>query len=116
ILRAHSRRNRDAQQQAHGRNASHTQPSAHNVPQRAQPQSTDPPFTLMISPQRKLAKSDARNRIGPAISSAVAARPSGIAVAMALPPDLVLITGFDISVATQPGATEFTRMLCRASS
>ena len=35
----------------------------------------------MISPVMKLAKSEARKRIGPAISSAVAGRPSGIAAA-----------------------------------
>src|SRR5277367_2034128 len=81
-----------------------------------QPHKTDPPFTLMISPVRKLARSEARNRIGPAISSAVAGRPRGIAAATAFTPAFVEITGFDISVATQPGAIEFTRMLCCASS
>src|SRR5277367_4727154 len=81
-----------------------------------QPHKTDPPFTLMISPVRKLARSEARNRIGPAISSAVAGRPSGIAAATAFTPAFVEITGFDMSVATHPGAIEFTRMLCLASS
>ncbi len=58
-------------------------------PNELQPHKTDPPFTLMISPVRKLANSDARKRIGPAISSAVAARPSGIAAATALAPAFV---------------------------
>src|SRR3989442_7936796 len=52
----------------------------------------------------------------PAISSAVAARPRGIAALIALAPSLVLMTGLDMSVETQPGATQFTRMLWRASS
>src|SRR2546426_2607377 len=78
-----------------------------------QPHRMDPPFTLMISPVRKLARSEARKRMEPAISSAVAARPRGIAALIALAPSLVLMTGLDMSVETQPGATQFTRMLWR---
>ncbi len=64
----------------------------------------------------KLARSEARNKIGPAISSGVPGRPSAIAAAIAFPPAFEWITGFDMSVATQPGATQFTKMLCRANS
>src|SRR5947207_14927624 len=68
----------------------------------------------MSSPVMKLARSDATKRMGPAISSAVAARPRGITVEAIFWPALVSSTGTDISVAAQPGATEFTRILCRA--
>src|ERR1700687_2138634 len=44
------------------------------------PHRTEPPFTLMTSPVMKLARSEATKRIGPAISSAVAARPRGMTV------------------------------------
>src|SRR6516162_3790274 len=74
------------------------------------PHRTEPPFTFRISPVMKLARSDARNRIGPAISSAVAARPSGITLAAIFRPAFVFSTGFDMSVATHPGATLFTRI------
>src|SRR5437660_12158352 len=70
----------------------------------------------MISPVMKLARSEATKRIGPAISSAVAARPRGITVDAIFWPALVSSTGTDISVATQPGAKQCTRILCRASS
>src|SRR5882724_1263985 len=80
------------------------------------PQSTEPPFTLMISPVMKLARSDAANRIGPAISSAVPGRPSGIAPATIFCPAFDSSTALDISVATHTGATQFTKMLCRANS
>src|SRR4029077_12740711 len=42
----------------------------------SQPHNTEPPFTFKISPVMKLARSEARKRIGPATSSAVAARPN----------------------------------------
>src|SRR4029077_1950878 len=80
------------------------------------PHKTEPPFTLMISPVMKLARSEATKRMGPAISSAVAARPSGMTEEAIFWPAFVSSTGLDMSVATQPGATEFTRMLFRASS
>src|SRR6266481_4304122 len=80
------------------------------------PHRTEPPFTLMISPVMKLARSEATKRMGPAISSAVAARPRGMTEEAIFWPAFVSSTGLDMSVATQPGATEFTRMLCRASS
>src|ERR1043165_9580959 len=85
-------------------------------PCKSYPQSTEPPFTLMISPVMKLARSEATNKIGPAISSAVAARPSGIAAAAIFCPALVSSTGLDMSVATHPGATGFTKIPCGASS
>src|SRR5260370_8964996 len=68
----------------------------------------------MTSPVMKLAKSEATKRMGQAISSAVAARPRGIAVEAILWPALDSSTALDMSVVTQPGATEFTRMLWRA--
>src|SRR5215471_8522500 len=80
------------------------------------PHKTAPPFTLMTSPVMKLARSEAAKRIGPAISSGVPARRNGITVVAIFWPALVSSTGLDISVATQPGATQFTRILCRASS
>src|ERR1700747_559272 len=43
------------------------------------PHSTAPPFILSTSPVTKVARSEAKNRIGPAISTAVATRPMGIA-------------------------------------
>src|SRR5258706_15111670 len=83
---------------------------------RLHPQSTEPPFTLMISPVMKLARSEATKRIGPATSSAVAARPSGIAAATIFCPALESSTALDMSVATHPGATEFTRIPYGANS
>src|SRR6202158_6104849 len=80
------------------------------------PHKTEPPFTLMTSPVMKLARSEATKRIGPAISSAVAARPRGMTVVAIFWPALDSSTALDMSVATQPGATAFTRILCRASS
>src|SRR5258708_21958910 len=68
----------------------------------------------MTSPVMKLARSEATKRMGPAISSAVAARPRGMTVEAIFWPALDSSTAFDMSVATQPGATEFTRMLWRA--
>src|SRR5258708_30332599 len=67
----------------------------------------------MTSPVMKLARSEATKRMGPAISSAVAARPRGMTVEAIFWPALDSSTAFDMSVATQPGATEFTRMLWR---
>src|SRR5260370_23401000 len=80
------------------------------------PHKTEPPVTLMTSPVMKLARSEATNRMGPAISSGVAARPRGMTVEAIFWPALDSRTALDMSVATQPGATEFTRILCRASS
>src|SRR5256885_1347810 len=88
----------------------------HHPVEKSYPHNTEPPFTLMTSPVMKLARPDAANKIGPAISSAVAGRPSGIAAAAIFCPAFVSSTGFDMSVATHPGATEFTRIPCRASS
>src|SRR5258708_11262392 len=51
---------------------------------RLYPHKIEPPFTLMISPVMKLARSEATKRIGPAISSAVAARPKGSTVGVHL--------------------------------
>src|SRR4029077_20331342 len=84
--------------------------------EKLQPHKTAPPFTLMISPVMKLARSEATKRMGPAISSAVAARPRVITVEAIFWPAFVSSTGLDMSVSTQPGATQFTRILWRASS
>src|SRR6267378_3078375 len=69
------------------------------------PQSTDPPFTFRISPVMFRANREHRNTIGPAISSALPARPSGIVARSA---GLALSVAADISVSTHPGATQFT--------
>ena len=59
-----------------------------------------------------LARSEHRNTIGPATSSAPATRPRGIVPSISclpLPPPLA--NGFaHISVSTHPGATQFTLM------
>src|SRR5260370_1599471 len=78
---------------------------------RLYPHKIEPPFTLMISPVMKLARSEATKRIGPAISSAGAARPRGITVEAIFWPAFVSSTGMDMSVATQPGAREVTSIL-----
>src|SRR5580704_7414971 len=80
------------------------------------PHNTAPPFILSTSPVTKVARSEAKNRIGPAISAAVPTRPNGIPEVANFAPALVASTGRDISVSTQPGATQFTRMPWRASS
>src|SRR5260370_11277460 len=81
-----------------------------------QPHKTEPPFTLMTSPVMKLARSEATKRIGPATSSAVAARPRGITVDAIFWPAFVSSTGMDMSVATQPRAPELTGISWRATS
>src|SRR5580658_6910721 len=81
-----------------------------------QPQSTEPPLTLITSPVIKVARSEAANRIGPAISSAVPTRFNGIGTRADFNPFLVRRTDADISVSTQPGATQFTKILCGPSS
>src|SRR5271168_598227 len=78
---------------------------------RNQPQSTEPPFTLITSPVIKVARSEAAKRMGPAISSAVPTRLSGMGTRADFRPFFVRRTEADISVSTQPGATQFTMML-----
>src|ERR1700728_66297 len=80
------------------------------------PQRTEPPLTLITSPVMKVARSDAAKRIGPAISSAVAGRFKAMGATAALISAFFRSTDADISVSTQPGATQFTRILCGASS
>src|SRR5208282_1186136 len=75
-----------------------------------------PPFTLITSPVMKVARSEAAKRIGPAISSARAGRFSGIAALANFELFFERSTAADMSVSTHPGATQFTRILCRASS
>src|SRR5207245_10065843 len=81
-----------------------------------QPTSTAPPFTLKISPVMKPACSVQRKRTGAAISSGVAARPRGIVAYTFLLTTGSLSAGAAMSVATQPGATQLTRMPWGASS
>src|SRR5687767_6333196 len=79
------------------------------------PQSTEPPLTFRISPVTCRARSEQRNTIGPAMSIAEAIRPIGIVRrirSFASPPN----AGTDMSVSTQPGATELTVMSRGASS
>src|SRR3989442_2841312 len=82
------------------------------------PQSTLPPFTLRISPVMCPARSEQRNTMGPAQSSWLATRPSGIVRSMSsLPRPAALAYGVaDISVSTHPGATQFTLIRRGASS
>src|ERR1051326_9251555 len=71
------------------------------------PQSTEPPLTFNTSPVMCRASGEHRNTIGPATSSALATRPSGIVRSIAARPSPAY--GFaDISVSTHPGATQFT--------
>src|SRR5260370_4001365 len=109
VLRA---RRRQQKQQGYPCNLnSHAKPALSTYPH-----STAPPVTLSTSPVTKVARSDAQNRIGPAISARVPTRPSGIAEVANFAPALVASTGRDMSVPTQPGATQLTRMPWRASS
>src|SRR5271154_786161 len=78
---------------------------------RNQPHSTEPPLTLITSPVIKVARSEAAKRMGPAISSAVPTRLSAMGRIADFRPFLVRRTEADMSVSTQPGATQFTRML-----
>src|SRR5580693_6414650 len=83
---------------------------------RDHPQSTDPPLTLITSPVIKVARSEAAKSIGPAISSAVPTRLTGIGTRAPFRPFLVRSTDADMSVSTQPGATQLTRIFCGPSS
>src|SRR5580704_16273034 len=85
-------------------------------PAHVYPQRTEPPFTLITSPVMKVARSDAAKRMGPAISSAVATRFNAIGARADFIPAFLCSTDADMSVSTQPGATQFTRMLWPASS
>src|SRR5439155_264200 len=79
---------------------------------------TLPPFTFRISPVMCPARSEQRNTMGPAQSSGLATRPSGIVRSMSsLPRPASLAYGVaDISVSTHPGATQFTLIRRGASS
>lgn len=72
------------------------------------PYKTEPPFTFKISPLICLAKSEARNNTGPAISSAEAIRCTGISNRTFSLYFLSLKTSLHISVSTQPGAMLLT--------
>src|SRR5208337_4888978 len=80
------------------------------------PTSTAPPFTFSTSPEMNPASGVQRKTIGPAISRAVATRPSGIAVAIFSPVAGSASVAAVMSVATHPGATQFTRIPLGASS
>src|SRR5205807_6016223 len=72
------------------------------------PTSTAPPFTLKTSPVMKPACSVQRKRMGAAISSGLPTRPKGISRRISSPLRGSSRAGRDMSVSTQPGATEFT--------
>src|SRR6266566_4449564 len=72
------------------------------------PTSTAPPFTLNTSPVMNPEYCEQRKSTGPAISSAVATRPNGIAAKIRLLVAGSFSAAADISVLTQPGATELT--------
>src|SRR5262252_1041659 len=80
------------------------------------PTNTAPPFTLKISPVMKPACGVQRNKIGPAISSGVPTRPSGMVAKTLSRVGGSFNAGADMSVATQPGATQLMYMPSRASS
>ena len=83
--------------------------------QKPQPTKTAPPLTFKISPVIKLAIGEAKNNIGQAISSAEAARPTGISP-IYLGPSADIIVSWLMSVSTQPGATQLTIILYGANS
>src|SRR5258708_1134009 len=70
----------------------------------------------MISPVMKLARSEARNKMGPAISSAVPARLRGIEAVRGLAPPLEVVNGWGLSLAPPPGGAQLTTKLCRPRS
>src|SRR6185437_14348611 len=80
------------------------------------PTRTAPPLTLKISPETKPAHGVQRNTIGPAISSGSAARPSGMRFNAFLDAMGSERVPADMSVTTQPGATQLHSMPCGASS
>lgn len=80
------------------------------------PHKTEPPFTLIVAPVIQFASSDARKRIGPAISFGSGILPSGIVLLTCSTKFGSLKTSAHISVFTHPGATQFTRILYLASS
>ena len=71
-----------------------------------QPIRTAPPLTLKISPEMKPARGVHRKRMGPASSSTWAGRPRGMVDITFLDVSGSLRAAADISVATQPGATQ----------
>src|SRR5579871_45331 len=73
-----------------------------------QPTSTAPPFTLNTSPVMNPAYSVHKNSTGAAISSGRATRPRGIVFRIFAPVPGSVSAAFDISVSTQPGATQLT--------
>src|ERR1700728_3980876 len=80
------------------------------------PAKTAPPFTFKISPLMNPASGVHKKRTGPAISLALATRPIGIPEVIFIPTSGSLKVDADISVATQPGATQFTRIPRGANS
>jgi hypothetical protein len=62
------------------------------------------------------AQCEHRKTMGPAMSSGVATRPTGIVLRIASRSALLEKTSFVMSVSTQPGATQFTLMPDGASS
>src|ERR1700735_1046895 len=80
------------------------------------PARTAPPFTLNTSPVMKLACSVHKNSTGAAISSGVPARPRGMVCRISSPTLGSASAPALISVLTQPGATQFTKIPDDASS
>src|SRR5439155_13703182 len=68
-----------------------------------------PPSARRIVPVTKLAASDARNSVGPTISSARAHRPSALLFAYAAYHLASALIGLVSGVSTTPGPTAFTR-------
>ena len=80
------------------------------------PTNTAPPFTFSTSPEMKPASGVHKNNTGPAISSALPGRPRGIPEAIFGPNVESASVAADMSVVTQPGATQFTRIPFGANS
>ena len=80
------------------------------------PTKTAPPLMFQISPEMKPAHGVQRKTMGPAISSGSAARPSGMRSSAFLDAIGSARVPADISVRTQPGATQLQRMPWGASS
>src|SRR5207302_8354326 len=81
--------NRGQHEQQHGCSSRSEQQNDGEKTALSYPHSTAPPFTLRTSPLIKVARSEARKRMGPATSSAVATLPSGIAAVANFHPALV---------------------------
>src|SRR5580692_8931896 len=96
------------QDQNHAANQNQRRRTGVSAPHDLYPASTAPPFTLSTSPVIKPASGVHRNRIGAAISSGFATRPNGMVAKIVALLLGLFNAGADMSVSTQPGATQLT--------